>query len=141
MGKVRDRSTTTSRATERTEKGFQGKRKGFKGKGKGNRKGHEQEVHRNEGDLHDGLIQQMRGPNQFQQRGEGKSNSTIHQEQGHNTAPAQIFHDLSSIFSSTPILQPAWAQDPKFKQVFFSTPVVEPVGSRSNSFSFQRYKF
>ena len=113
---------------ERTGKGFEGMRKGFQGKGKG----HTQI----EGDFHGGPIH-----HQKQHRHDGKNTISMQQEQGIPTASDHFFHDFSSIFSSTPIVQPAGDHDHKFRQIFSSTLVVQPISSFLNSFPFQKCPF
>ena len=93
-----------------------GKGKGIEDKGKGV----DQKHHRCEGVSHGLVHQQQRyhrhngklhGPKHHQHRCEGKSHGNMRQEQGNQTGSNLVFHDFSSIFSSTPIVQPAWDHD------------------------------
>ncbi|GLJ20109.1 hypothetical protein SUGI_0364920 [Cryptomeria japonica] len=117
--------------------GRTGKGKGFEGKGKGV----EQQIHRNEGDFH-GLVhhQQRKGLEQHQLSHKDKRIGLVqHQnrcEDMRQTGSDPAFHEFSSIFSSTPFVQPA--RDHDFGQIFSSTPVVQPIDS---TFPFQRCPF
>ena len=89
-------------------KGCEGKRKGFEGKGKG----HEQKFNKNEGDFYGSLV--------HHQHRHGKNLTDLEHHRQNGFDP--ILHEFSSIFSSTPCVQPA--RDHDFSQIFSATPVV-----------------
>ncbi len=117
-------------------KGLEGTSRGTSFEGKG--KGHEQHLHRNEGDSHGSLVYHQKPPglDQFK-HSYGNKLSDLEQHQKIGSDPA--LHESSSIFSSTPFVQPTWEYD--FRQIFSDTPIVQLVDSMSNPFLLQRCHF